>query len=235
MSEFVDLETYGEGIGNATAVIRNNAARAGLNAPVPTCPGWSVTDLLAHQGMVHRWAAAMIRGVALPAVFDSLTEAEGRRSGDLLDWVDEGMVSLLNALAPGAQRAELTFFLPGAATPLAGWARRECHETTIHALDAMSACLGRAPRADELWFPSALAVDGIDELLMGFLPGPRTRLRYPRPARITVSPSDRPEGWTILTGPEHATASRGVDDDADLVVRGTTSRATKICLPPIER
>ena len=58
--EFRDL---GEGIGNATAVLRNNAAAAGLDAPVPTCPGWTVRDLVTHQGLIHRWATANVRGV----------------------------------------------------------------------------------------------------------------------------------------------------------------------------
>ena len=40
------------------------ADRAGLRAPVPTCPDWTVRDLVAHQGMVHRWAAALLRGEA---------------------------------------------------------------------------------------------------------------------------------------------------------------------------
>jgi hypothetical protein len=30
--------------------------------PVPTCPEWTMLDLAAHQGMVHRWAAALVRG-----------------------------------------------------------------------------------------------------------------------------------------------------------------------------
>jgi len=30
------------------------AGRAGLDAPVPTCPGWLVRDLLSHAGGVHR-------------------------------------------------------------------------------------------------------------------------------------------------------------------------------------
>ncbi|WP_205856188.1 maleylpyruvate isomerase N-terminal domain-containing protein, partial [Phytoactinopolyspora endophytica] len=44
------------------ARLRDAAARAGIGAAVPTCPGWNVTDLVAHQSMVHRWAAANLRG-----------------------------------------------------------------------------------------------------------------------------------------------------------------------------
>jgi len=30
------------------------AQRAGLDAPVPPCPGWQVRDVLQHTGGVHR-------------------------------------------------------------------------------------------------------------------------------------------------------------------------------------
>lgn len=36
------------------------AARAGLAADVPTCPGWTVRDLLPHIGGIHRWAATVV-------------------------------------------------------------------------------------------------------------------------------------------------------------------------------
>ncbi len=36
------------------------AGRCGLDARVPTCPGWQVRDLLCHLGGVHRWAASHI-------------------------------------------------------------------------------------------------------------------------------------------------------------------------------
>ena len=53
---------------------------AGPDASVPTCPGWTVRDLLAHQGMVHRWATAVVR--ADPAGIDDVAvEAEGRAAG----------------------------------------------------------------------------------------------------------------------------------------------------------
>ena len=38
------------------------AAAAGLGAPVPTCPGWRVRDLLRHGGFVHRRAAGYVAG-----------------------------------------------------------------------------------------------------------------------------------------------------------------------------
>lgn len=42
---------------------------AGLDADVPTCPGWTMRPLLGHVGMLHRWAATLVRkGMAAPQV-----------------------------------------------------------------------------------------------------------------------------------------------------------------------
>ena len=50
------------GLSEAMRAFVRYADRAGLEAPVPTCPDWTVLDLVAHQGMVHRWARRLVRG-----------------------------------------------------------------------------------------------------------------------------------------------------------------------------
>ena len=58
----LDFSERMEGIRNALAAFVSHARKAGLDAPVPTAPEWTVRDLVVHQGMVHRWAAAHVRG-----------------------------------------------------------------------------------------------------------------------------------------------------------------------------
>lgn len=214
--EFADL---GEAIGNATAVLRNNAASAGLAVAVPTCPGWTMHDLLAHQGMVHRWAAAKVRDE--PTRHDPEVLAEAAASDDLLQWLDDGMVDLLNALAGAPDDLEVPFFLMDAPAPRQAWTRRQAHETTIHGVDAMAARLGRAPLPEELWFSPALARDGIDELLMGFTGLAHYGLTLPRPARVSVQTDDGLGAWTIAIGPDGAVPAGGADPDADTVLTGS--------------
>ena len=36
------------------------ASAADLSAAVPTCPGWTVTRLVRHTGIVHRWATQIV-------------------------------------------------------------------------------------------------------------------------------------------------------------------------------
>ena len=95
MPTALTIEEHGEGIGDAWTVLRDNAARAGLGAPVPTCPGWTVRALVAHQGMVHRWAAGCLRGERADDDACAEVEQEGLASPDLLAWLDEGAKDLL--------------------------------------------------------------------------------------------------------------------------------------------
>lgn len=213
---FADL---GEAIGDATAVLRNNAASAGLAVAVPTCPGWTMRDLLTHQGLVHRWAAASVRREHPRP--DAEVEAEAAAASDLLEWLDDGMVDLLNALASAPEDLGVAFFLLDAPPARQAWARRQCHETTIHGLDAMAARLGRAPRADELWFTPALARDGIDELLLGFAPRRKYNPKADAATSIAVVTDDGIGAWTIDLTPDGCTARTGADADAPTRVSGS--------------
>lgn len=188
------FDDYGAGIGAAATVLRANATSSGLDAPVPTCPGWTVTDLVAHQGMVHRWCTDTLRGQRRDPA-EHL--AEGLASADLLQWFDDGATALLDVLSKTPEDWDGFFFLHTAADPRNGWARRQCHETTIHAVDAMSARLGRAPRADELWFSAELATDGVDELVCGFGASGRSPLRSPEPLALEMTATDTGATWTL--------------------------------------
>lgn len=219
MPNSLEFRELGEGVGDATAVLRNNAAGAGLDAAVPTCPGWTVRDLVTHQGLVHRWATATIRGVA--ARPDDEVEAGASAAVDLLEWLDDGLVDLLNALAAAPEDLDVPFFLLDAPPPRQAWARRQCHETTIHAIDSMAARLGRAPRPTELWVSPALARDGIDELLLGFAPRPKYNPRRPEPAEIAITTDDGLGTWTVSLGPDGCTARGGASETAGTRVTGS--------------
>ncbi|MGA8047929.1 MAG: maleylpyruvate isomerase family mycothiol-dependent enzyme [Dermatophilaceae bacterium] len=206
------FEEYGAGIGAAATVLRANATSAHLDARVPTCPEWTVTDLVAHTGMVHRWCADTLRGTRSDPLDH---EAAGRASGDLLQWFDDGATELLDALSKTPQEWEGFFFLRTADHPRDGWARRQCHETTVHAVDAISARLGRPPTAAEVWFSTELAVDGIDELLTGFVPRRSSPLRSPQPVTIEVAATDADATWCLRVSEEPTVVRRGTAEDPD--------------------
>ena len=219
---------HAEGLGDATAVLRANAVSAGLDAPVPTCPGWTVRDLVTHQGVVHRGAISVLTGAGFD---EAAVEASARASVDLLDWLDDGLVDLLNVLARAPEDLQVFFFLKDAPPSRQAWARRQCHETTVHAVDAMAARLGRPPTPAETWIRPRLAADGLDELLTGFLPRRTSRVRSERPLRVAVQPTDVERAWLLDIGPDPVITTRLAptdphpDDarDAEVTVRGTAA------------
>lgn len=212
------------GLHAAVAGFVAQVERAGPDAPVPTCPEWTVRDLVAHQGMVHRWAAALVRGER-PADADvAALEAAGRAAGDLGGWLRAGADEVVRAVEEAPDDRPALVFLNDAPAPRAFWARRQCHETTVHAVDALAAALGRPPRAEETWIDPVLARDGIDELLGGFLTRPRSRLRCEEEAVLVVAPDDTGgEGgagdwWEVSLGPRPAVVTRHstpYDDEVD--------------------
>jgi uncharacterized protein (TIGR03083 family) len=200
-------EQHLDGLRDAVVGFVRYAERAGRAAPVPTCPDWTVLDLVAHQGMVHRWAAAIVRGESPTDDEVAGFDEAGRTSPDPLTWLRDGAVEVTRAVSGAPGGREHLVFLNDA--PEQGfWARRQCHETTIHAVDALAASLGRAPGGEETWIDPELARDGIDELLGGFLTRPRSRLRCEDDATLAVVPTDADEWWEVTLGPRPAVVTR---------------------------
>jgi uncharacterized protein (TIGR03083 family) len=208
------------GVGSAMVAFVRYADRAGLSAPVPTCPDWTVRDLVAHQGMVHRWAAGLLRGET--GIDPDAFEAEGRSELDPLEWLRDGVIELAETVSRASEDARAPVFLNDAPRPREFWARRQCHETTVHAVDALAAALGRLPEAEETWIDVDVAVDGIDELLGGFLTRPRSRLRCEEDAVLVVAPDDAPDWWRVELGPRPAVSIRrtGPRGSGDWVLDG---------------
>lgn len=211
-----------EGLREAMIAFVRYADRAGLAADVPTCPGWTVRDLVAHQGRVHRWATDQLQGGA--EADTAIWVAEGSAAPDPLEWLRDGVVELAQTLTSVPDDVEALVFLRDAPPPRAFWARRQCHETTIHAVDAQAAALGRAPRAEETWIPAALALDGLDELVMGNVPRSKYRLRSPSPTTLAVVPSDTDAWWLMEVGADPVVSSRHTGPvAAEHVLEGTAT------------
>ena len=209
------LDELGEGLGEAATVLRANAAAAGLEAPVPTCPEWTVLDLVAHQGMVHRWATSHLRGA--PDNATELFEREGRESPDVLGWFDTGATALLQAIVDAPDDLEAFVFLKEAPAPRTFWTRRQCHETTIHAVDAIAARMGRPPTAEETWIRRGIALDGIDELLVGFVTRSSRGISPGAPTRLLVRPDTADVGWLVDMAPGRSVVTDRVRFDGDAV------------------
>ena len=214
------------GLSEAMRAFVRYADRAGLEAPVPTCPDWTVLDLVAHQGMVHRWAAALLRGERPTDEEVAAYEASAATPTDPLVWLGEGAAALAEAVtgARGPRGAGLP--QRRAAGRAAFWARRQCHETTMHAVDALAASLG----------PAAATRRGLDRPRAGRRRDRRAARRLPDPAAVpvrcdddallVVCPDDLRTGGRSRWGPGPRPPRRhpGGDvpaDDADWELTGT--------------
>lgn len=190
------------------------ADRAGLSAAVPTCPGWTVRDLVVHLGKVHRWAATYVRDGRDAYGGGSPTMAKAPKD-HTLEWFAEGHAELVAALRAAPADLDTWSFLP-APSPLAFWARRQAHETAIHRADADSAN-GHAPSYD-----AAFAADGIAELLGAFFARKGGTLVADPPRSLRVWPDVGPV-WHVRIGPDGRDVGNDADLPADCTVRGAAS------------
>ena len=129
------------------------------STPVPTCPGWAITQLFRHVGRGDRWAAQIISDRAEEYI-DPRTVSGGKPPDDadgVVDWLHGGARGVIDAVDQvGADTPVWTFLGP---RPAAWWIRRRLHEATVHRADAALA-LGVDYDLD-----AELAVDGISEWL----------------------------------------------------------------------
>jgi uncharacterized protein (TIGR03083 family) len=200
------LRVHGEGLADA-------AERTGLSAEVPTCPQWQVSDLLGHLGAVHRWACANLlapprsRPMPMP---DPPAE-------DLIAWYRASHRELLNVLAQAPDDLDCWTFLAGATSPKAFWARRQAQETAMHRVDA------EGSDGSRLAFAAPFAIDGIDELLFGFLARSRSKLLADPARSLLIQPSDAQVWWHITVCPDRREVRTSGDQSADCVVSATAS------------
>jgi uncharacterized protein (TIGR03083 family) len=193
------------------------AARADLDAPVPTCPGWTVRDLVRHVGLVHRWAAAhIVRRLTKPLDESEDLIGEWPDNSGLVNWFRDGHSQLVSALEDSEPDMVCWTFLP-APSPRAHWARRQAHETGIHRVDAEIGAGGPITPISP-----AFAADGIEEMLFAFLGSQGGKPRSGPPRTLHLHASDVDGEWLTRIAPEAITTTRE-QGDADCTVRGPLS------------
>ena len=127
-------------------VIRN----ADPETPVPSCPGWTMNQLLKHVGRGHRWSAQIIAERRLEPL-DPREVRGGKPPEDpdgAIDWLNGGAQLVIDAVnRVGAEFKVWTFIGP---RPAGWWIRRRVHEATVHRADAVLALGGDFELSAEL-------------------------------------------------------------------------------------
>lgn len=160
MSTRLPWDRYLDLIASDTARLAS-MARRDLDAEVPTCPGWTVRDLVLHTATVYQHKIACTRRGETPGLADWPPAMPDGEPVDVLELSVTELVDLLRDRGPDAPAAT---WLPEDQT--AGfWYRRMAHEAAVHRVDAESAFDAITPVASDL------AVDGVDEILTLFLGG----------------------------------------------------------------
>lgn len=212
---------YVDVIRNETTRLVAAARRAGPAAAVPSCPGWTVTDLLVHLGTVQRWATGMVEQRAGAAEAPT-PEAHPDDPTGLLEWVEAGAGRMADVFAATPVETPMwTFAGPG---PARFWFRRQAHETALHRVDAELAAGAFTPLDPEV------ARDGIDEFLDVVVPFRLAQRLAGTGETVHLHCTDGEGEWLVrctTDGPEveriHAkgdVAARGSASDLLLAVRG---------------
>lgn len=147
---------YVEAYASAAEWFATQVARTNTRTPVPSCPGWTVLDLVTHLGNIHAWAATVMEtGKASRRLEDRPSSNKPKR---VAEWYLAKAEDLYAVLRDTPAEQECWNFVFGAGSA-SFWQRRQTHETLLHGVD-LALATGVAER-----LPADLAADGVDETL----------------------------------------------------------------------
>ena len=144
-----------------TAGLAEILAGHDLSLPIPTCPEWTLRQLVTHVGRAHRWAAEIMR-TRSEAFIPFREVPDGKLPDDRAEqcaWLRAGPARIVYAAREAG--SDLVWSFTGPA-PAGFWLRRMAHETLVHRADAQLAA-GAEP---EPVIAAEVAADAIDEWLM---------------------------------------------------------------------
>jgi uncharacterized protein (TIGR03083 family) len=216
-SVYVDESRFADCLADDYPLLRDAAASVDLDVSVPTCPGWTMGDLIYHVAEVYLHKVTIMRTGDWP------------RPWPPAELAAEPRLALLGR-AYGALTAEFGAHDPAEPIPtwyepdetVAFWLRRMAQETVIHRIDAELAAGLKATRV-----PDDLALDGIDEVLtrfLGYLSPPRADVPHlVGPGPIVVTAGSR--SWTVSPSrSDEVTVREGADYQARAEVRAEPDR-----------
>jgi uncharacterized protein (TIGR03083 family) len=211
-------DAYCDALGPAIERMADAVRGADLSAPVPTCPGWSLADLIEHTGIIHRWAAEMVRQLSPERLDRERMDVPVPAPEERADWLASGADDVVAAFR--AADPDASMWAWGAEQLARFWPRRMLHETTVHRADAELA-LGRHPA-----IAPEVAVDGIDELLenLPYAARFRPRVKELRGTGETIhlhaTDADDAGEWTIRLEPDGFSV-KGDHAKGTVAVRGS--------------
>jgi uncharacterized protein (TIGR03083 family) len=143
---------------------------ASLDAPVPTCPGWDVAQLVQHLGFIYSRLALVVSTQRTEA--PDRSELPPVPDGDArLAWFAEQRTAMLAALRDGADDTLVWNWTTSSPGPTSFWFRRMAHETLIHRVD-----IELAQGSEPVQGDPEVAADTVTEFFELFYPMFETQL-----------------------------------------------------------
>jgi uncharacterized protein (TIGR03083 family) len=165
-------------------------ATGSLSEAVPSCPGWTVRDVVSHVGEVYEHKIACTELGHAPDPWPPAWPTDR----DPIEWMADAQARLLEMFRERGPEAPSATWWPPDQT-VGFWARRMANETAVHRVDVELA-VGTATPVD-----AELAVDGVDEILVVMLAGDWSEDPSDRPtARVEISTGGH--HWIVTLEPE---------------------------------
>ncbi|WP_327316080.1 maleylpyruvate isomerase family mycothiol-dependent enzyme [Streptomyces sp. NBC_01235] len=211
------------------------ASAPSLDAQVPTCPEWTLFDLVQHLGEGRRsWAATVAAGPAAAKSASEGAPAAPREREALLAWLTASTQQLLDALREaGPDRGCWTWWGTSESPQTSGAvARHQLQEIAVHTYDAQITVGAPQPLPDEV------ALDGVDEFLSTCC---ATTSAWPHKPAVVDFHATEGRSWRLSVsadgaritrlptpGAMHATAAGEGRDAVAASVRGTAGELVMV-------
>lgn len=213
----MDKQQYLDQLARNSQRLADAAAAAGTDAAVPTCDGWTVSDLLHHCVRGDEWARTIAeQGKAGSTERVLPAESDPSLRGDaLVEVFRTGAQALVAALSEVEPDTPVWTFSATDRTA-AFWQRRRSQETAVHRYDAELAAGTPTP------IDAALAADGIDEFLTVFLPRLAANFDDVGDGTVHVHCTDVDGEWLVTRRDGEVTVTRE-HAKGDVAARGNAS------------
>lgn len=211
---------YVDAIASHSAGFAAAASEADPLAPVPSCPGWTVTDLVSHLTEVHWFWGTIVEERLQEPPSDDRRPASAKPD-ELIPAFEAGADRLVRVLRAARDDEPVWTWAPSRHD--IGFVRRhQVQEAAVHHWDVENV-LGR-----ELTIGTRIAVDSISEFLTFSVSSQSNQADPPRQAldgTFALSCTDTPLSWVISDGPAQGTvAYRQVDGPVEApVISGASS------------
>jgi uncharacterized protein (TIGR03083 family) len=188
---------------------------------VPSCPEWTVRDLVTHVGRGHRWATGLVAARATAAPPFDKSEAPPEPAA-WPGWLDDGTRALVTAVAEAGPDCRVWTWRTDKTAGF--WLRRMLHDELVHRADAQLA-VGQPPDLSA-GVSAELAVDGVDDWLETVAVMSASGGWHPTLSKLAgtgqtlhLHATDTQGEWFVRREPGGVTWHRG-HERADVALRG---------------